>query len=188
MSWYSGMVKEHVISVICFSSLVFRVGCSRKQQAAQRNRDLIPAGENHENGRQRWRETPPCWHPDIGWEDRMGTSQRSTNERSQLLHFSISCHSEKFQTPWIEIYHTWISPLSRSHQQGLSGPDWELFMRGVSGWALRSGAQRHHQGPADAARWRPWEERGEPLVRQVDAGGTTLLSHLTSSANIKFVI
>lgn len=47
------MVKEHVLSAICFSSLVFRVGFSRKQQAAQRNGDRIPAGENHENGRQR---------------------------------------------------------------------------------------------------------------------------------------
>lgn len=101
MSWCSGMVKEHVLSAICFSSLVFRVGCSRKQQAAQRNGDRIPAGENHENGRQRWRETPPRWHPDIRWEDRMGPSQRLTNERSQLKQLSISHHFEKFQTPWI---------------------------------------------------------------------------------------
>lgn len=48
-----------------FFSLVFRVGCSRKQQAAQRDRALNPTGENHENGRKRQRETPSFWHPDI---------------------------------------------------------------------------------------------------------------------------
>lgn len=36
-----------------FFSLVFRVGCSRKQQAAQRDGDLNPTGEDHENGRER---------------------------------------------------------------------------------------------------------------------------------------
>lgn len=71
-------------------SLVFRVGCSRKQQAAQRAGDFIPTGENHENGRKCWRETPCFWYPDIWRENRMGTSQRCADKRSPLKRFSTS--------------------------------------------------------------------------------------------------
>lgn len=59
---------------IYFSSLVFPLGYSRKQQAAQWGRDLSPAGEDYENVRKCWRETPSFWDPDLRRKDWMGTS------------------------------------------------------------------------------------------------------------------
>lgn len=83
------------ISVICFSSLVFRVGYNHKQQAAQWARDFIPAGENPEDGRKCWREIPSVWYPDVWWENRMGKSQRRSNKRSELKGFSSLCQPIK---------------------------------------------------------------------------------------------
>lgn len=76
-----------MISIINFFPLVFRVGCSHKRQAAQRDWDLIPTGESHDDGRKRSRATPSFGHPDIWWENRMGASQKCTSKRSPLQMF-----------------------------------------------------------------------------------------------------
>lgn len=106
----------------------------------------------------------------------MGTSQRRADERSPLKRFSTSCRFgsfEQFSDKWTKTCLISSPPLSRPNQQGISGPDRELPVCGVSGWTQWPGAEGYHQGPADAAwRW-PWEEWGKPLVWQVNAGRTT---------------
>lgn len=66
-----------------------------------------------------------------------------------------------------------LSFLCRSNQPGVSGPAGKLHVFGVPGRAQWSAAQRHKQGPADAAWRRAGEKWGEPLVRQVHAGRST---------------
>lgn len=86
LCWCGWTVRKHFFNLLF--SLVFRVGRSRKQQAAQRGRDPVSTGENRENGWKCWGETPSCRHPDVWWEDRMGASSRCADKRSQLKSFS----------------------------------------------------------------------------------------------------
>lgn len=90
LCWCGWTVKKHFFNLLF--SLVFRVGRSRKQQAAQRGRDPVSTGENRENGWKCWGETPSCRYPDVWWEDGMGASSRCADKRSQLKKF-LYCSS-----------------------------------------------------------------------------------------------
>lgn len=143
-----------------FFSLVFRVGCRRKQQAAQWDGDLIPTGENSENGRKRWRKTPSFWYPDIWWENRMGTSQRCADKRSRqflaffrhinqaishLLPFSIQIKPTVTLWPWSRaacVWYVWMNPAAWSLVMPL-GPCWCCTVAAARRMARTAGMTSH---------------------------------------------